>query len=328
MTLPAVGITLGDPGGIGPEIVLKVLSSKDSLPAAHYILFGSKAILEQEMQSLGLYLDIRSYKKAKEDPLPFLSLVEVEASFQSTRKGSASRENGELSFHYLEEAVKLARQGIIQTLVTAPISKHSWSLAAIPWTGHTDYLSSHFPQAIMTFWSKELKVALFTHHIPLKNALERITREALSDFICLLHHNMEKLLREKHRYLVAGLNPHAGEQGLMGLEESGEIIPAILDAQKKGISAEGPFPPDTVFRKAMNQENTFVIALYHDQGLIPFKLMAFDRGINVTLGLPFIRTSPDHGTAFDIAGKGKANPQSLCEAIKLAHRLLLSQQQL
>jgi 4-hydroxythreonine-4-phosphate dehydrogenase len=317
MTLPAVGITLGDPGGIGPEIVLKALATQDQTSQVHYIIFGTQPILEQEMQILGLPLDIQPFRKTTEGPRPLISLYEVNSPIRPTAKGSASQENGKLSFRFLEEAVEQARKGDIQALVTAPISKYSWSLAGIPWTGHTDYLNSLFPQAIMTFWSDELKVALFTHHIPLRKATERIRRTALSDFILQLHSILEKTQRQKYRYLVAGLNPHAGERGLMGSEESTEIVPAIEEAQKKGIPVKGPFPPDIVFHKALGQEDTIVIALYHDQGLIPFKLMAFDKGINITLGLPFIRTSPDHGTAFDIAGKGKANPKSMSEAIRL-----------
>jgi len=203
-------------------------------------------------------------------------------------------------------------------MVTAPISKYSWNLAGIKYSGHTEYLSLIYPQAIMSFWSDRLNVALFTHHIPLKRALKRIKKDALLEFFIRLNSNIEKLCAGKHSLLVSGLNPHAGEEGLLGREELEEIIPAIEEAKKEGLPISGPFPPDIVCRTALNHPDKIVIALYHDQGLIAFKLVSFERGVNVTLGLPFIRTSPDHGTAFDIVGKGIASSQSMAEAIKIA----------
>jgi 4-hydroxythreonine-4-phosphate dehydrogenase len=173
----------------------------------------------------------------------------------------------------------------------------------------------------MSFWSEELKVALFSHHLRLKHALEKIKKKNLQDFFISLHTTLEKIKPGTYRFLAAGLNPHAGEESLLGPEEKEEIIPAIAYAQKKGVRIDGPYPPDTVFRMALNHPEKIVIALYHDQGLIPFKLESFESGVNATLGLPFIRTSPDHGTAFDIAGQGKANPKSMIEAIKLAYEL-------
>jgi 4-hydroxythreonine-4-phosphate dehydrogenase len=173
----------------------------------------------------------------------------------------------------------------------------------------------------MAFWSEKLKVALFTHHLPLKSALRRVKKKQLQEFFAFIHRIFERGMPGKYDFLVAGLNPHAGEAGLLGREEEEEIIPAIRSSQKKGLRISGPFPPDVVFRKALGQADKIVISLYHDQGLIAFKLVAFDTGVNVTLGMPYIRTSPDHGTAFDIAGKGIANPQSMIESIKLAYGL-------
>jgi len=173
----------------------------------------------------------------------------------------------------------------------------------------------------MAFWSERLKVALFTHHLPLKAAIEKIEKDLLFNFFMLLDNNLKKSLPHEFQFLVAGVNPHAGEEGLLGHEEEEEISPAIEKAQKEGMDINGPFPPDIVFRQALNQPDKIVIALYHDQGLIPFKLESFDEGVNLTLGLPFARTSPDHGTAFDIAGKGEANPQSMIKAIELAYQL-------
>lgn len=321
MTLPKIGITLGDPGGIGPEIVLKSLyHQSESLPEAHYVLFGSSLILEREKQNLGLKLDIPPYRNCL-PPSPSLSLWEVEISLQSTKIGSASKENGLASFLFFQEAVKAASQGRIQAVVTAPVSKKAWKMAGITYSGHTDFLNHEFPRAIMAFWSDRLKVVLFTHHLPLKKAVEKIKKKPLYDFFILLDKELNKIQQRTFEILVAGLNPHAGEEGLMGIEEKEEIRPAVQKAKEKGVNISGPFPPDVVFRKALHSTSKIVIALYHDQGLIPFKLESFDEGVNLTLGLPFIRTSPDHGTAFDIAGQGVANPQSMIQAINLACEL-------
>jgi 4-hydroxythreonine-4-phosphate dehydrogenase len=321
MNIPKIGITLGDPGGIGPEIVLKALSSKPSLPKTSYIIFGSSLLVEEEKLALDLELDIQPFDKAKETIYPSLSLLEVENPLKTIKKGSPTKENGQASFLFFKQAFEEAKRGTIQAFVTAPVSKQSWKLAGLKWHGHTDFLSQDYPQATMAFWSERIKVALFTHHLPLKAALEKIKKQYLLDFFLLLHHHTEKIQPETFHFLVAGMNPHAGEDGLFGSEEKEEIIPAINRAKKEGMRISGPFPPDVVFRKALNQSDKIVIALYHDQGLIPFKLEAFEKGVNTTLGLPFIRTSPDHGTAYDIANKRVANPESMVEAIKLAYEL-------
>ncbi|MGB2764472.1 MAG: 4-hydroxythreonine-4-phosphate dehydrogenase PdxA [Candidatus Aminicenantaceae bacterium] len=321
MNLPKIGITLGDPGGIGPEVVLKALSSKKSLPKAYYIIFGSSLIVEKEKKSLSLDLDIQLFNNTKSSIPSPITLLEIDNPLKNIKMGSPSKENGQASFIFFKEAVKEATRGSIQAIVTAPISKHSWHLAGVEWNGHTDYLNQVYPQAIMVFWSERIKVALFSHHIPLKTALKKIKKEALQDFFLLLHQHIEKIQPKKFHFLVAGLNPHAGEEGFLGSEEEEEIIPAIKHVKRKGVRISGPFAPDIVFIKALGRTDTVVIALYHDQGLIPFKLESFKKGINVTLGLPFIRTSPDHGTALDIAGKGVASPESMLEAIKLACKL-------
>lgn len=321
MTLPRIGITLGDPGGIGPEVTLIPLSRRDVLPQANYILFGSREIIQDTLQFLGLSLDVPILSRIDSPDLPPISLWEIETPLKKAPKGVASEWNGEFSFRFFTEAVKKAQEGAIEAVVTAPISKHSWSLAGIPYPGHTEYLTRLYPQAIMMFWSEKIKVALFSHHIPLKAALERIKTELLLDYFLHLHKFLIQARKKNIRFLVSGLNPHAGEGGLLGTEERGEIGPAIEEARETGMDIQGPYPPDVVFRKAYGRPDTVAIALYHDQGLIAFKMAAFDEGVNVTLGLPFIRTSPDHGTAFDIAGQGKANPKSMTEAIKLAIEL-------
>lgn len=311
MTLPKIGITLGDAGGVGPEVTLKSLSSLPSLPEAHYVLFGSQTVIDYEKATLNLDLSL---------PGDSVSLHEIERSNNPIEKGKPTPANGAASFRYFEQAVRQAQKGNIQALVTAPVSKQAWNLAGISWAGHTDYLTQFYPEAIMFFWSDALKVALFTHHLPLKQAFTKLSEKSLFEFILRLHENIKNIPSQSFEFLVSGLNPHAGEHGLMGTEENEQILPAIEKARTQGVPISGPFPPDVVFRDALNKPDKIVIALYHDQGLIPFKLLSFDRGVNMTLGLPFIRTSPDHGTAFDIAGKGIADPKSMSEAIRLAHR--------
>ena len=175
----------------------------------------------------------------------------------------------------------------------------------------------------MAFWSDPLKVALLSHHVSLKKALGKVTRKTLRDYFLALDRALAGTRLGRFEFAVSGLNPHAGEEGLLGREEIDEIIPAVEDAVRLGVRIKGPYPPDVVFRDAVGRKRVFVIALYHDQGLIPFKLTAFETGVNVSLGLPFVRTSVDHGTAFDIAGRGRANPRSLVEAIRLAAALAL-----
>jgi 4-hydroxythreonine-4-phosphate dehydrogenase len=323
MTLPRIGITLGDPAGIGPEVTLRSLAQKDVPSSAKHILFGSRALIQETLKSTSLSMEIPTVSRLDKADLPTISLWEIETPMNSGQKGIISKENGETSFRFFEEAVKKAQEGVLDAVVTSPISKHSWSLAGLPFPGHTEYLSRSYPQAIMAFWSEKIKVALFSHHISLKRAIEKIKTQELLEFFLCLHLSLIQVGKSNMSFLVSGLNPHAGEEGLLGFEEIEEIFPAIKKAREEGLPIQGPYPPDVVFRKAYGLPDALVIALYHDQGLIAFKMAAFENGVNLTLGLPFIRTSPDHGTAFDIAGKGKANPESMSQAIKLAVELSL-----
>ncbi|MFQ6037744.1 MAG: 4-hydroxythreonine-4-phosphate dehydrogenase PdxA [Candidatus Aminicenantales bacterium] len=310
MTLPRIGITLGDPSGIGPEVALKTLSDPDRLPPADYVVFGSQRVIEEEKRALGVDLKI-----------PF-SIHEVRHVPSDFRKGVPSKNSGKASFLYVKAAVTEASKGRLHAVVTAPVSKHAWHQAGIRWAGHTDYLTHLYPEAMMAFWSDPLKVILFTHHLSLKQAAAAVKKPDLLRFFFRIHRYVLTTIDQKPRFLVAGLNPHAGEEGLLGDEEEKHIRPAVAEARKQGIPITGPLPPDVVFREALDHPGVFAIAMYHDQGLIPFKLVAFERGVNMTLGLPFVRTSPDHGTAFDRAGKGLASPASMREAIRLAHRLV------
>jgi len=311
MKAPRIGVTLGDPGGIGPEVVVKALSNPTLLPEAKYLIFGSAAVLDWEEHALGVRLDRES-----------IPIEETAESPRLAAKGAPEAGNGRASFRFFETAVEAARAGAIQAVVTAPISKSSWDLAGIRWRGQTEYLEHLYPGAIMTFWSERMTVALFSHHVPLREAVGRVTKENLARFFRTVGEAMERTRRGKGEFLVAGLNPHAGEGGLLGGEEKDEIIPAIEEARAAGMRIDGPYPPDIVFRAAAGHPEKIVVALYHDQGLIAFKLQAFESGVNVTLGLPFVRTSPDHGTAFDIVGEKRADPRSMIEAIRLAYELI------
>ena len=235
----------------------------------------------------------------------------------------AQPDGSEPSFEYVRIAVNLALERKVHALVTGPIAKEKWQRAGIDYNGHTEFLAktAGIKNVIMFFWSENLKVALFTIHIPLRDVFRHLQRDKIITYIRLLHGELTRLFKNPFYYLVSGLNPHAGEDGFMGTEEQDIIIPAIRELQAE-MNIEGPYPPDTIFLKARDRKDSVVISWYHDQGLIAFKLLNFHNGVNVTLGLPYIRTSPDHGTAFDIAGKNSANPSSMIQAIRLAEHLL------
>jgi len=317
MTLPRIGVTLGDPGGVGPEVAVKCLSRPEALPPAEYVVFGDARVLANEEKKAGLKLGAEEWHGGRPGRAGvFLKEVRVPAT--PAGAGRLSAENGKASFLFFEAAVAEARSGRLDGLTTAPVSKAAWGLAGLPWRGHTEYLSRDYPRAVMAFWSERLKVALYTHHRPLREAAEAVREAPLGEFLISLHQALAKVPGGPYSLLVAGLNPHAGEDGRLGREDEEEIRPAVERAVRAGVPASGPFSPDTVFLRARGRDKTVAVALYHDQGLIPFKLEAFHSGVNVTLGLPFVRTSPAHGTAYEIAGKGAADPGSMAEALRLA----------
>lgn len=324
LTCLRLGLTIGDPAGIGPEILLKSLARHQKIPRARYLVFGPEKLIQDEMEALGLKINFFPFTHWASSFQPGFYLFPFEEKVGQIKKGVPSPESGRISFLAFAQAVDMAKKGQLEAIITAPISKHSWSLIGLPWRGHTEYLEQAYPQAIMAFWSSKLKVVLLSHHLSLKQALEKIKKEYLLDFFIRLEASVKKFFKSKVEFLVAGLNPHAGENGLLGEEEKKEISPAIVEAQKRGINISGPYPPDVIFRQALNRRDCLVIALYHDQGLIPFKLLSFEEGVNVTLGLPFIRTSPDHGTAFDIAPQRIASEKSFLAAINLAYKLAKS----
>ncbi len=283
---PRVAITCGDPAGIGPEIARKAAEDPRVREVCEPIVYGPPA-------------------GSRFTP------------------GELSAEAGKAAYDTLCAAVKDAQAGVVAAVATAPVNKLAFARAGLPWKGHTDLLAhlTGSPRVAMMFWSEPLKVVLATIHIPLASVPAALTRELLDQIIDLSWRELPRFGVAQPRLAMAGINPHAGEDGLLGHEETNVLRPAIESAQKRGLRIDGPFPGDTVFGRAVRGEFDAVIACYHDQGLIPVKLLAFGRAVNVTLGLPIIRTSVDHGTAFDIAGKNVADPSSMIEATLLAARL-------
>src|SRR5436190_11915248 len=286
---PRIAITAGDPAGIGPEIAARAARDARVIDVCEPVV----------------------YAPPEDGRFP---------------PGVLSAEAGRAAYDAIVRAVEDARNGTIAAIATAPINKEAFRRAGLPWNGHTDLLA-HLTGArdvAMLFYSDALRVVLATVHIPLAEVPQALTRESLERTIALTAHELPRFGFARPRIAVAGLNPHAGEHGLFGREEQTVIAPAIARACERGIIVSGPFPADTLFVRARRGEFDVVIACYHDQGLIPVKLAAFGQAVNVTLGLPIVRTSVDHGTAFDIAGQGKADASSMIEAVLLAARLTLS----
>ena len=321
-----IAITMGEPGGVGPEVVVKALNAPVIRDCGSPLVIGSVKVMEEAVKLTGLPFMVRAVSSAlelKAEP-GTIDVLEVK-SLVSKRKGEPSKSAGIAVVKYVEKAVELALKNEVSAIVTAPISKESLKLAGHAWPGHTELLAglTNTKDYAMMFVSEKLKVILCTIHTALREVPKRINRNLVSKTITLAVRGAGMLGIKAPGIAVAGLNPHAGEAGIMGSEEIKSIIPAIEDAKKLGIHATGPYPPDVVFHRAYNGEFDMIVCMYHDQGLIPFKMLAFDTGINVTVGLPIIRTSPDHGTAFDIAWKNMAEPTSMIKAIRLAGELEL-----
>ena len=283
---PRIAITSGDPAGIGPEIARKAADDPRVLKICDPVVYGPPPV-------------------------------------SRFKPGELSAQAGLAAYETLCAAVDDAQAGVVAAVATAPVNKLAFARAGLPWKGHTDLLAhlTGSPRVAMMFWSEPLKVVLATIHIPLASVTNALTREVMDEIIDLSARELPRFGIVQPRLAVAGLNPHAGEDGLLGHEERKVLRPAIEAAQKRGVVVDGPFPGDTVFGRAVRGEFDAVIACYHDQGLIPVKLLAFGRAVNVTLGLPIIRTSVDHGTGFDIAGKNVADPSSMIEATLLAAKL-------
>lgn len=308
--LPKIGITLGDPAGIGPEIVVKSLLDARVFDVCRPLVIGRKI-------DLGIGGDTSIFWDR-------IEIIEPIESGYKPVPGKESAETGRIAAASIEKSWQLVQNAEIDAVVTAPISKRALQLAGYPHPGHTEFYASlsGTDRFAMSFFAGSLRVVLLSTHLSLRNALDLVRRGRIADLIRLADSELENLLGRRPRLAVAGVNPHASENGLFGDEESKEIEPAIADCLAESIDVAGPFSPDTVFLRCQKGEFDAVIAMYHDQATIPVKSLAFGEAVNVTLGLPFVRTSVDHGTAFDIAGKNMADAASMRAAIFLAAELI------
>ena len=318
-----VGITMGDLGGVGPEVVVKALADPVLRRQAKFIIFGMNEQLAYAADAAEIepYWIRHQHEKISRDYPRNVVVADYDEYPVPAQVRGPSKISGEASLKFCLDAVDACRQGIIDAVVTAPISKHNWKLAGSCWSGHTEMLADRCKSVrkSMMLVAGSLRVALATIHEALFEIRHKFTIGCVFEPIDLLNEALKEYFGIRFpRIAVAGLNPHAGEEGQFGDEEKRVISPAILLAQEVGINCSGPYPADTLFKRAVEGEFDGVVAMYHDQGMIPVKLLAFDKAVNITIGIPVIRTCPCHGTAFDIAGKGVANPSSMKEAIRLA----------
>ena len=313
---------MGCPVGIGPEIILRHALRTDSSPPFAPVILGDLGVLARCAAELAL--DVALTPWVPGTPLPDAALPVIELSRLPPRDlqwGHPTVTTATAMAGYIEEGVRLTQAGILDAIATCPISKAALQTAGYAYPGHTEMLAAltGAAEVAMMMAGTRLRVTLVTIHCPLGEVPARLTAEAVLRLIRMTQGSLRRDFALSHpRIAVAGLNPHAGENGLFGNEEGTVIEPAVRQAQDDGIRVEGPFPPDTVFFKATSGHYDAVVCMYHDQGLIPFKLLHFSDGVNVTLGLPIVRTSVDHGTAYDIAGKGLADASSLTAAVNLA----------
>jgi len=319
----AVGITMGEPMGIGPEIIVKALYDPFLRRQAKFIIFGMDEFLEYAADTAEVvpYWGRCQHEKISRDYPHNVVVADYDDYSVPTWIKGSSKAGGEASLRFCVDAIEAARAGIIDAVVTAPISKASWKQAGAEWPGHTELLAAlcKSPRKVMMFVAGPLKIALATIHEALFELRNKFTIGCVYEPIDLLNTALQEFFGIKNpKIAVAALNPHAGEDGQFGDEEQRIISPAILIAQEMGVNCSGPYPADTLFMRAAGGEFDGVVAMYHDQAMIPVKLLAFKEAVNVTIGLPIIRTSPAHGTAFDIAGKGVADESSFKAAIKLA----------
>ena len=336
--VPVLGITMGDPAGVGPEITAKALAHAEVTTACRPVVIGDRSVMAATLallrSPLGLHA-VSSVEACEFRPgqLECLDLGNVDCA--TLPKSTVSADAGRAAYAYIETGVRLCQAGKIDGIVTAPVNKEALAAAGVQHSGHTEILArlTSTKDFAMLLLGKELRVIHVTTHVALRRVPDLVTRERVGRVIQLAQQTMTGLGRPRARIAVCGLNPHAGEDGLFGDEEKTQILPAIEDARRAGLDVYGPLPADTLFSRARGGEFDIVVAMYHDQGHVPVKTLGFNydeksgtwtglSGVNVTVGLPFLRVSVDHGTAFDRAWKGIANPESMLEALHVAIRML------
>lgn len=330
MTIAPLVITLGDPAGIGPELLLKAWRARETERLPAFFAVADPTFLSHRAQALGLEIAIET-ATPESAPAIFERALPVTPLTRGTRAiaGQPDPSNAPAIIESIESAVACVANGSARAVATNPIAKSVLYAAGFAHPGHTEFLGElarrHYGapcRAVMMLWAKELAVVPITIHIPLSEAPRQLTRELIIETAAIVASEMAgRFGIAQPRLAFSGLNPHAGEDGALGREEIDVIAPALAVLRERGIDARGPFPADTLFHAAARAGYDVALCPTHDQALIPIKTLAFERGVNVTLGLPFVRTSPDHGTAFDIADKGVADPTSLIEAIRLADRM-------
>lgn len=328
---PPIVLTMGDPAGISTEITALAWARRKEEKLSPFFALSRASLFETLARTSGMKVPVEVINSPLEaaavfaHALPVLQLSEI----VSARPGKPDPSAGDMTITSISQAVDYIQKGEASSLVTNPINKHVLYQAGFTFPGHTEYLAKLAEswghkaiRPVMMLASKQLRTVPLTIHIPLEKVCEHVTSELLQETVRIVSQDLTRYFGLQFpRIVVAGLNPHAGESGAMGTAEIDIIAPAIQALQKEGLHVSGPFPADTLFHAAARKNYDVVIGMYHDQALIPIKTLSFDEGVNTTLGLPFVRTSPDHGTAYDIAGKGLANPQSLIEALKLAHQM-------
>lgn len=321
---PIVGITMGDPVGVGPEVALKALCRKSLFDACRPLVIGDAGLLDRLNRTLGTGLDIRVIEDPEQGRYRAGEVDVIQVSRLLPDQCQPARpciESGRAMVDYIETAISWAMNGRIHAVTTCPINKAAMQAAGVCFEGHTQLLAArtHTSRVVMMLAGPRLRVALVTTHVPLHQVAQALSQESIITTLRITDYALKRSFGiAQPRIAVAGLNPHAAERGLFGDEEVRVISPAIEAACRSGVRASGPHPPDTVFYWAYQDRWDAVVAMYHDQGLIAFKMVHFTDGVNTTLGLPFVRTSVDHGTAYDIAGQGKADPRSLQAAVLMA----------
>jgi 4-hydroxythreonine-4-phosphate dehydrogenase len=330
-----LALTSGEPAGIGPDIALAAWSRRNELGLPPFYLLGDRDFFAHRAKTLGLRIELAD--TCPEDAsAQFAGALPVVATDQvaTARPGAPDETSASAALASIRQAVDHVRAGKASAVVTNPIAKSVLYRAGFRHPGHTEFLAElaanggAAPQPVMMLWSPALAVVPVTIHLPLKDAIARLSSELIVATARIAAADLKSRFGIANpRLAISGLNPHAGEFGTLGTEDDEIVAPAIAALRNRGIQARGPLPADTMFHEAARKTYDCAICMYHDQALIPIKTIAFDDAVNVTLGLPFIRTSPDHGTAFDIAGSGKANPASLIAALKLAARMAAAQQQ-
>jgi 4-hydroxythreonine-4-phosphate dehydrogenase len=324
--LPRIGITMGDPAGIGPEVVLKAVAEEEVRRVCVPVIIGDAQLLAHTARTLDLQCgyDIVRFDERLPDQISEPVIFHLDNVSGHIEPGIESGAAGKAAGGYIEAAVGLCAAGSVDAITTAPINKRALFLGGYSFPGHTEFLAhlTSTEEYAMAFVASNLRIVLLSTHVPLAEAIRMVERERIIRITRLAHRELRRWGIEKPRIAVAALNPHGAEGGLFGIEEASEIVPAVEACQGvDGMDVRGPYSADTVFLRASRGEFDAVVACYHDQAMIPVKCMSFGEAVNVTLGLPFIRTSVDHGTAFDIAGKGLAEHSSMLAAITLAAEL-------